>query len=89
MTWFQLMVPVPNHAVTQNLTGRRMHVEGAQIYQMKRQTNSFQNMCDVLKAKIYPLARKIHFVQKNHLKIAYFCVQKSGLPDFARPWTII
>ena len=51
MTWFQLMVPVVNHNVTQNLTGRRMHVEGSQTYQMNRQTYSFQNTCDMLLAK--------------------------------------
>ena len=32
------------------------------------------------------LARKINFVQKKHLKIAYFGGHKSGLPDFGRPW---
>ena len=42
-----------------------MHVEGPQIYQINRQTNSFQNMCDMLKAKIDRLARKIDIVQKN------------------------
>ena len=31
MTWFQLMVPVPNHDVTKNLTGHRMHIDGSQI----------------------------------------------------------
>ena len=39
-----------------------MHVEGPQIYQMNRQTNSFQNMCDMLLAKIDRLAKKIDFV---------------------------
>ena len=32
----------------ENLTGLRIHVEGPQIYQMIRQTYSFQNMCDML-----------------------------------------
>ena len=27
MTMFQLIVPVPNHDVTKNLTGHKMHVE--------------------------------------------------------------
>ena len=62
-------------------------VEGPQIYQMNLQTNSFQNMCDMLYAKIDSLARKIYSLQKKHLKIAYFGGHKSGLPDFGRPWT--
>ena len=33
------------------------------------------------------LARKIDFVQEKHLKIGYFCVHESGLPDFGRTWT--
>ena len=37
MTWFQLMVPVPNHDVTKNLS-HRMHLEGPQIHQMSRQS---------------------------------------------------
>ena len=45
MTRGQLMMQVPNHNVTKNLTGHRMHVEGPQIYEMNRQTNNFQNMC--------------------------------------------
>ena len=32
-----------NHNVTKNVTGHRMHEEGPQIYQINRQTNSFQN----------------------------------------------
>ena len=31
--------------------------------------------------------RKLVFVQKKHLKMAYFCLHESGLPDFGRPWT--
>ena len=57
MTWFQLILPVPNHNVTKNLTGLRTHIEGPQIYQMNRQIDSFQNMCDKLQAKIDRLAR--------------------------------
>ena len=30
-TRFKLMVPLPNHDVTKNMTGHRMHVEGPQI----------------------------------------------------------
>ena len=62
MTRGQLMMQVPNHNVTKNLTGHRMHVAGSQIYQMNCQINSFQNMCDMLKAKIDRLARKIEFL---------------------------
>ena len=47
-TRFQLILPVWNHDVTKNLTGHRMNVEGTQIYHMNRQTNSFQNMYDML-----------------------------------------
>ena len=60
-TWFQLILLAPNLMVTKNLT---LHVEGPQIYQMNRQINSFQNICDTLLAKIDCLARKINFVQK-------------------------
>ena len=55
----QLILPVPNHNVTKNLTDHRMHVECPQMYQMNRQINSFQNVCDMLYAKIDRLARKI------------------------------
>ena len=58
MTRFQLIVLVADHNVTKNLTGHRMLVAGSQIYQINRQTNSFQNMCDMLWAKIDRLARK-------------------------------
>ena len=65
-----------------------MHVAGPQIYQMNRQIYSFQNMCDMLSAKIDRLARKMDFLQqKKHLKIAYFGVHESWFPDFGRPWT--
>ena len=60
---FQLILPVANHNVKKNLTGHRMHVEGPQIYQMNCQINSFQNMCDMLFAKIDRLARKIDSMQ--------------------------
>ena len=82
MTRFQLILPVPDHDVTKNMTGLRSHVEGPQMYQINSQTNSFQNMCDMLKITIDRLARKIDSLQKEHLRIAYFCVHESGLPDF-------
>ena len=72
-TRFQLLLPVHSHNVTKNMTGHRMHVEGPQIYHINRQTNSFQNMCDMLQAKIDRLTRKIDFVQKNTSK-QFFCV---------------
>ena len=60
---------------------------GPQVNQVDRQINSFQNMCDMLKAKIDRLARKIDSLQQiTHLKIAYFCGHESGLTDFGRPW---
>ena len=86
MTRFQLILPVPDHDVTKNMTGLRSHVEGPQMYQINSQTNSFQNMCDMLKITIDRLARKIDSLQKEHLRIAYFCVHESGLPDFGRTW---
>ena len=57
-TRFRLILPVHSHNVTKNLTGHRIHLEGPQIYQINRQTNSFQNMCDMLYVKINRLARK-------------------------------
>ena len=54
-TRFRLILPVHSHNVTKNLTGHRIHLEGPQIYQINRQTNSFQNMCDMLYVKIYCL----------------------------------
>ena len=58
MTRFQVILPVGNHNVTKNLTGQRMHVAGSEIYQMNRHINSFQNMCDILEAKIDCLASR-------------------------------
>ena len=39
-------------------------------------------MYDIVMAKIDRLARKSIFVQKKHLKIAYFGKYESGFPDF-------
>ena len=55
-----------------------MHVDGPQKYQMNRQINSFQNMCDMLDAKIDRLARKIDSLQKKHFKITFFGGLKFG-----------
>ena len=43
-------------------------------------------MQGMLLATIDRLARKIDFVQKKHLKVAYFGGHKSGLPDLRRTW---
>ena len=43
-TWFQLMVPVPNHNVTKNLTDHRMHVDGPQISEINPKNDSFQKI---------------------------------------------
>ena len=48
MTRFQLILPVHSQNVAKNLTGHNIHVAGHQIYQINRQTNIFQNMCDML-----------------------------------------
>ena len=53
-TTFQLILPVHSHNVTNNLTDP----QGPQIYQINRQTNSFQNMCNMLQAKIDRLCKK-------------------------------
>ena len=45
--------------------GHRMHVDGLQTYQMHRQIISLQNMCDMLRAKIDRLARKIDSLQQK------------------------
>ena len=47
-TRFQLILPVHSHNVSKNMTGHRINVEGPLIYQINRQTNSFQIMCDML-----------------------------------------
>ena len=50
-----------------------MNVEGPQIYHM----NKAKNDC---------LAKENQFfARKNNLKIAYFGVRESGLPDFGSP----
>ena len=77
-TRFQLMVPVPNHNVTKNLTGHRMHIEGPEISLINRQINSFQNMYDMLQAKIDRLARKLVFVQKKTSKSPIFVCTNVG-----------
>ena len=61
-----------------------MHGEGPQIYQMNRQINSFQNMCDMLKAKIDGLARKTDFVQKKS-KLPFLVDTNLGYPPFEGP----
>ena len=45
-----------------------MQVEGPQTYQMNCKTNSFQNIWDMLEAKMDRLAKKIDGVQKNTSK---------------------
>ena len=73
MMSFQVILPVGNHNVTKNLTGQRMHVAGSEIYQMNRHINSFQNMCDILEAKIDCLARIINSLKKkNTSKLSIF-----------------
>ena len=47
-----------------------MHVEGPQISWINRQTNSFQNMYAMLKAKIDRLARKLVFKQQTPQQIS-------------------
>ena len=72
------MVPVPNQDVTKNLTGCRIHVEGTQLSQIYRQINSFQDMHNMLKAKIDRLARKLVFVQTNTSKLPIFVCTNLG-----------
>ena len=42
LTRFQLMVPVPNHDVTKNLTGHRMHVEGPKYLKLTARSIAFR-----------------------------------------------
>ena len=79
MTRFQLILPVADHNVTKNLMGHRIHVPGPQIYQINRQTNSFQNMCDMLYVKIDRLARK------NTSKSAIFVCTNMGFLNLEGP----
>ena len=51
------MVPLPNHKVTKNLTGHKMHEVGPQISQI----NPYNNV----NMQIYRLARKIRLVKKS------------------------
>ena len=77
MTRFQLILPIQSQNVTKNRTDHRMHVEGPQIYQINRQTNSFQNMYDMLKAKIDRLPRKIDILKKCF----FFCKNRFSWPN--------
>ena len=55
---------------------------GPQIYQINRQYNSYQNMCDMLQAKIDHFARKLDSLQKQYLKNGYFCLHESVFTCF-------
>ena len=55
-----------------------MHVEGAQIYQVDRQPNSFQNLYDMLEAKAGRSARKIDSLHKNTSKTIIFVCTNLG-----------
>ena len=68
----------------QKSDGSQYARRGPQIYQINSQYNSYQNMCDMLQAKIDRFARKIDSLQKQYLKNGYFCVHESELPVFGR-----
>ena len=61
-----------------------MHIEGPQICQINRWNNSFQNMYDMLEAKVDHLAEKTYFVKKKTPKTACLGGKESGFPDFGR-----
>ena len=63
-----------SYNVTKNLTGHRLHVTCPQIYQMDRQINSFQNMCDLLQAKIDRLANGKSILCKSNTSKLPFLV---------------
>ena len=64
--------------------GHRMHLEGPQMYQMNRQINSFQNVCDMLWAKIDSLTRKIDSLQKNITKSPILVCPNLSYPSLER-----
>ena len=78
------MVPVPNHDVTKNLTGHRMHVDGSQISEMNLTTIAFRKLEHAL-GKNCPFGHENLFRPKNTSR--WPIVHESGLPDFGRLWT--
>ena len=73
-TRFQLMVPVPNHNVTKNRTGHRMHVDGPQIFEWILTTIAFQEIGTCL-------ARKKLSLPKNTSKWPIFVCTNLSLPN--------
>ena len=69
---------------SKNLTPCRMHWNAFLIAQIIAKCHSFPNMYDMLQAKVDRLAGKTYFVQKKHLKTAFFGGKEFGLPDFGR-----
>ena len=53
------------HCVCKTVTPRRMLKKCFLIAKIKRWNNSFQNMYDMLSAKVYCLAGPIYFVKKK------------------------
>ena len=84
---FQLMMPIPNHVVTKNLTGHRMYVDGPQI--SYPYNNSFQEIgtCYLQKLTVWP--RKIVSSKKNTSKLPIFVCANLGYPTLEGsgcPW---
>ena len=68
------------------LTGHRMHIDGPQMYQMNRQIDSFQNMSDMLWAKIDSLARTINSLQRKSItKSPILVCMNLGYPTLEGP----
>ena len=54
-----------SHCVSKNVTPRRMLKKCFLIAKINRWNNSFQNMFDILKARVVRLAGKTYFVKKK------------------------
>ena len=64
----KIQLTFASDCVSKNVTPRRMLKNCFLIAQMNRQINSFQNISDVLYAKVDCLVRKFNYVQKRPRK---------------------
>ena len=71
-TRFKLILPVQSQNVTKNRTDHRMHIEGIQICQIIRWSNSFQNMYGMNTQKLTVWPGKSVLCIKNTSKTAIF-----------------
>ena len=61
----ELLATIEFDGVSKTLTHHRMHLKCSKTFQMNPSMHSFQNMCDMLYAKVNRLAGKIDFIQKQ------------------------